>query len=373
MGACEPHDQPPAGACIPSVEPYATLGSIDGEGLFTSVALSVSALSDGRFLVYDWNETATTGGSLKAFDSDGSFIGLIGGRGQGPGEFVRPHPAVLTHGGERLAVFDRALARLTYLSPDGAEVISTHPLPPFTSIAYVAVLPDDRFVATGRLFSDPRALGQPLHLLDAQGSLVRSFGADPPIQGDLDSRDFQRRTTLSKDGTILGAMLTEYRVERWDTAGTKAARDIVREVDWFTPQDELRPYGRSRSEPPNPRLQTIWEDDEGRVWVFSQVPADDWWERASPREHVSGETRYYARERPAVLFDTHIDVWDPSFSEVIYEGRVPMGLWGAYHGLIMRSTTDDDGLVPQIDVMQLILQCPDESDGGRSHDAEAEG
>jgi hypothetical protein len=77
-----------------SIEPMLEIGVVEGDPRFQFARiLGVSGLSDGRIVVLD-------GGSaeLRFFDAAGTYLGRVGGPGQGPGEFSRPAELLRTDG-----------------------------------------------------------------------------------------------------------------------------------------------------------------------------------------------------------------------------------------------------------------------------------
>lgn len=104
-----------------SEEPLLQLGSIDGDstGLFGGAlnqGKKTVRQSDGGIVVLDRQ-------GIRYFSSTGEHLRTVGGIGEGPGEYLVPDGFILLPA-DTLAIFDRALRRLTTLDPEG-RVVST--------------------------------------------------------------------------------------------------------------------------------------------------------------------------------------------------------------------------------------------------------
>jgi hypothetical protein len=102
----------PIGWEVDSV-PDVVIGAQDSPSDFLYRVQGVKGRSDGGFLVID-------GGSreLRFFDPHGSFIRKVGGKGEGPGEFLDP-VLVPSPGTDSLLLFDKGLPRFQVFSSDG--------------------------------------------------------------------------------------------------------------------------------------------------------------------------------------------------------------------------------------------------------------
>ena len=99
------------------LEKVLEIGNEDGpEGSFLNMTIDMAVDSSGHIYLCDWKEHV-----VRKFAADGSFCGLIGGRGEGPGEFVKPTSvAVLSN--SRLCVVSGpspAFRRLSFYELDG--------------------------------------------------------------------------------------------------------------------------------------------------------------------------------------------------------------------------------------------------------------
>lgn len=121
---------------------------------------------DGTFLLAEPME-----GQVNVYGNDGRLRRVMGGRGQGPGEFMLPLRAHRTLDGG-IVVADLQLARLTFfpVSGEDPEIVMS----PITTVQGALDLGEDRYLLTGMLQSE----GAPtlLHIWDRRaGDLERSF------------------------------------------------------------------------------------------------------------------------------------------------------------------------------------------------------
>ena len=98
-----------------SSAPDVRIGAVDGppEYQLTRVAFA-GRLSDGRIVMVDDGSS-----ELRWFGPDGDFQSRAGGRGEGPGEFLRVVSAVVTPQ-DSIVLYDFRNQRLTWYGPDGA-------------------------------------------------------------------------------------------------------------------------------------------------------------------------------------------------------------------------------------------------------------
>lgn len=106
-----------------SPEPVARLGLVEGElpYVFSDVA-HAARLSGGELALFDYGS-----GEVRFFDRGGEFIKAVGGRGEGPGEFMA-FTRVLRMDSDRMAVFDQntAFPRITLVDrDDGVDLLHT--------------------------------------------------------------------------------------------------------------------------------------------------------------------------------------------------------------------------------------------------------
>ena len=100
-----------------SVEPAVSIGSADGAPEYQLFRVTQGLrMPDGAIVVAD-NGSAT----IRFFDPSGIFIRLVGGRGEGPGEYQQIG-LLGRYGADSLVVWDGALRRMTVLDAQGSYV-----------------------------------------------------------------------------------------------------------------------------------------------------------------------------------------------------------------------------------------------------------
>lgn len=141
------------------------LGSMDGAhdafGRIMDVALSRS----GRILVADDQNHRVV-----VFGPDGRYVGAVGRRGQGPGEFQSPWQ-VAADPQDSIFVWDVSLARISVFDP-GLKFVRSFRVPPQWVVNDVRFLPDGRLL----LAAYGREERGALHIVDRLERLAHTFG-----------------------------------------------------------------------------------------------------------------------------------------------------------------------------------------------------
>jgi len=290
------------------VEADLHLGSADAEGeaVFGEIR-GIDVDHEGRILVLDHQAS-----ELKAFDSDGRFIELIAGSGEGPHEISAAN-GIRVDAENSIWINDHGRARLTRLMPDGEVETYQRFIPGYGYLWEGGVTRD------GRIWSDwshsdrpPAPPSTGVHHTDSR-LYYKSF--DPASEtydsvfvgtatyhaialrgergGSVRQVPFssQRLHVLDPAGFIWTAISDQYLLTKLDTSGdtvlvvqaeadapliTQAERDeaiesvevVVRRIgvrvdlNW----DELLPERK-------PLLEQLIVDDEGNLWV-ERVTAD---------------------------------------------------------------------------------------------------
>jgi hypothetical protein len=272
---------------------------------------------------------------VHVYGPDGSFSGQqIGGRGEGPGEFQALTYMHLQEG--VLRTFDAFLLRRTDFDLRTGEVLRTVSLP----LHWQSLVLEEGVTVLSGSVATRDAAGHPLHVYDADGVWLRSFGFDEPVlRPDLRSR-LHRQLAASGASTFWAAWMNAYRIEEWDTEG-RLVRVLVGDRSWFEPW-EVRPGPRSRDIPPSPSVRDISVDSEGLLWVLFTVPAANWADALSDEVDVDGSALLLPG-RP--YRESILEVIDPLAGHVLARRRIPAGgLSFAGPGTLVSSWIDADGL-----------------------------
>jgi len=279
----------------------------------------VAILSTGAVLVED-NQTT----ELHLFDSEGSHVRLVGGRGDGPGEF-RDIGALTPVRGDTVWAYDSRHRRFSALQADGTLVreltLRQQLAGPLTFILRAWPLAEGQFVVQSRSMvdarpGDPSKVQQDVHVLtvnasgDAVGTSVRLPG---------------RVSMLTRFGIVSGFFTTEPMVAAWDhtvvwtsgleyelvlaTASLMPTR-IIRWAGWAEPvtdslvaatrdtfEQSLAEMRGSRPERADaiveaifapevvgarlPALRSVLLDDYGRIWISRFDVMDGPWHEVS--------------------------------------------------------------------------------------------
>ena len=234
------------------------VGEDDERRLYLTEALARD--SRGRLLA--WIPQSETGGAV--FEADGGFLGSFGAAGApGPGSGAIV-AALVVGPGDTIHVFDRTSLLRHDFSP-GLEFLGATPLPGAPGFNKGAArLHGGDWVINANI-ETPERVGWPLHLLDDEGGIVRSFGSLQPMYRSDFVGSVDRTMAAVGEDLIWTAHLTEYRLELWDTSNT-LRRALVRDLPWFPKWYRDNPIGLDV--PRKPILRDIWIDRDARLWTL---------------------------------------------------------------------------------------------------------
>jgi hypothetical protein len=216
------------------------------------------------------------------------------------------------------------------------------------------VLEGGGIVVTGIGHSD-EAAGLPLHLYSPQGEFVRSFGAEPAIVGNWDDPfvQFHRSIASSADGGLWSGHYIRYIVEKWDSAGRLEQR-FNWSTSWF-PDDQTPVFApQSPDDTPSTVLRGLREDERGRLWILTNIPAPNWFEQLDVRTEATGKQVYRVPSPPSKLWWSRIEVRDARSGELVARVDHPIAIRGILDSGVAWSDDLVDG-VPQIRLWTLVL------------------
>ena len=141
------------------------LGSLDGEHDAFGRVMDATLDRAGRILVAD-----DLSHQVVVFGRDGRYVGTLGRRGRGPGEFESPW-RVAADANDSIFVWDMAQARISVFGR-GLRFARSFAVPPHWAIGSLRFLPD------GRLLVAAYGRGErgTLHVLRRTGERERTFG-----------------------------------------------------------------------------------------------------------------------------------------------------------------------------------------------------
>ena len=299
---------PQCATCSISVTKVVTLGATNTP--FSLHRLSKVAVdSKGNYIV----APTYNAGEIALFDRAGRYQRSFGRAGQGPGEFGTHIGALRVGAGDTVHVFHEN--RHTVLRPGLSGLVLSRQIA--SEARYPVGLSNGRwaFHAVAGGGSAPRLL----HVLEKDGSIVRSFEDQRPRRGSDPFYANTRIVGAAGGDRIWSARFNEYRLERWTLEGTQ---DLVvdRRVPWFTAWPNPEP-GEPLQSAPKPRITDVREDRSGILWVLTLVASADWKAQPSSNGLVAGTD-------PKGLYDTVIEAIDIRAQRVIAEVRLPDAAYG---------------------------------------------
>lgn len=214
-------DAPPAS--VLRLREVLRLGSLDGRHDAFGRVMDVALDGRGRILVADDRNH-----HVVVFDADGRYVGTLGRRGGGPGEFESPWKLAVD-ARDSVFVWDMTHARISVFGPDLMFARSFRVVPR-GAVGSLGFLPD------GRLLLAAYATGEAgtLHLMDREGRVLRSFGpgfSGPDLAG-FDGSLLGGTAAMLDDGF---AYATRSPYELWFFAPDgRPRRRCVGQPEWTT-------------------------------------------------------------------------------------------------------------------------------------------
>jgi hypothetical protein len=187
----------------------------------------VSALAtDDALIVVDQD-----GPNLKVFDrAEGSLRGVVGGPGDGPGEFRRPLAIVPLDSG-RYAIFDQGKRVLSIRDARGVAIGETAPLKGFFN-GVVALPRERRVLLSGTLFG-PASEESELHEFDYSGRRLASYAERERAASGWEAKFGAVFAAQIGRSTVIGT-LSSNRLRVYDRR-THTARWMDVAPDWYHP------------------------------------------------------------------------------------------------------------------------------------------
>lgn len=340
LAACE------GATCVLEFTHLYRLGSFDGDDAFEGMPRSVAGLESGEVVI---GVPSTT---PYRFSGAGDYLGRVGRRGEGPGEFMSVS-VVASGPADSLTVIDARLKRLTVVGPGPAFVVGRTDRIPLLDIGLDAVvLVDGRLAVNGQTGGTRGGF-----------SVVLMGGVDPleldpypAWSGEGEPFDFGRLLAASGGGGLWSADHLEYVIRRWSPNGV-LVDSIRRAPNWFEGRSEYAWGFRN----PGSRIQALWEDDQGRLWVIVWRARDTWEEawRALPEERIIlGEVQARDRPRAIELFSTVVEILDAETGELLHSQPWPgLVLAGLPENRVAVLTEDLLG-VPYVDIWDYKWMSP---------------
>ena len=331
-------------SCEIQLEYLTTLGDDgDGPGAIPSYPTSIAQDSKGRYFV-----TAPYTGEERpyVFNAAGAFQSRLGGIGEGPREFQQAD--YLSVSKDSVLVYDGPQARIAVYSPDLRYVRSLPGIPPlYRWIEF----PDGTLLANRTDYRSP-----PLVHLGRSGELVTEFGA---AYEEFDRSAWLRPVRYiapSSSGGVWSVQLAfSFVIREWDRGGN-LIRTVEPETEWFQEHDV--PRNPSPDETPQSRINGIWEDDRGLLWIVGTAASTNWSDGLGQPRRIEGQDVHEVVD-PDLVYDTVIEVLDPDAEEpVLYHRRLEEGLmWPVQPGVLAVAEETELGFY-RIKLFQADLLLP---------------
>ncbi len=327
----------PAGDCQIELEHITRITDADDPGILPEYVIWLQETEAGTFVSASLDLT-----HIVEFGPDGRLARVIGRAGEGPGEFGRLR-TLIPGPGDTLFAPDMGQGRITMFGPDRA-LAGTLPMP-FLSPALV--LPDGSFLVA-RQIRRSETIGYPMHVVDREGRVVRSFGTDEPqYRPDL-NHILTRKVALGQDGTVWAMAPARYLLERWDPSTGEQLQSTRIRSEWF--RESIEPYTDETVRPP-PLVEGLWEDEDGLVWTIVQDADVDWEPPPRANEHRPLDRHEWER-----LHDWVVEVVDPGSGRVLATRRFRETLWYRPPSRILVSPVDTVLTIVAYDVWKPTLQ-----------------
>ena len=326
-------------ACTIELTEHARLGREEGEGAIEFLGgHSFSAIdSEGRIYLRGHFST-----EVKVYEKDGEFRQTIGREGEGPGEF-RGVMGIVVGLGDSLFVLDRFNMRLSVFDP-GHRFARSAPLEVLPQgVDPVAVPWNPGFFFVTSHMRTAALIGWPVHEIDAQGHIVRSFGSATGEFSPSEPYSEMRVVADAGEGNLWVGRLAHYWIQLQSPGTREPLEDLRREPTWFPKPslDELRAGDHGAGRPP-PMLADILEDD-GLLWVLTW-PTDPDWSEAGP--DLEDEHLRYDSMIEVIDLETKRVVVRRRFEE-LYDHFLGPGLIGGPYL--------DGGYIPVFRVMNMAI------------------
>jgi hypothetical protein len=245
---------------------------------------------------------------------------------------------------DSLLVFDSGQFRVAVYGPD-LEVARTFHLPGRAEDA-VAVRP-----AIYAINSDVRTadrIGLPLHLINSDGRILRSFGSDGTFRPDLPLGGVTRRLAAGSPGRFWVAHRQQFVLEEWTESGNLVAR-IVRDAPWF------EPYARRaiQRDHVDPIVMGISALGNGNALVIVSVAGRDWVE-VLPEPFMRNGRPVYPVELGSGGYETVLEEIDQNAGTVVRAEQVSQEFFGAVDSDRLYAYRLQSPGIPRVEVWRII-------------------
>lgn len=297
---------------------------------------------DGPLVGYTWI-LATTGETtyirplfapyqIGVFERSGNER-LLGGEGEGPGEFRHIKAMVPLENGS-LYVLDVRNRRLSHIDPDGG-VLGTTTIPILAEDNGLHILPDSTVLIAGRQ-PTREFYGYPFFRIGRDGRVLATFSGPSPMPGGGEGYR-PVATAVDMRGGIWSTPLDRVRLTEWSIEGD-SVRTIAGERPWLEQVSAPRspPAGPEVDEsmlglPPQSRIVGLSPVGRAGHLLLLGHTADPDWEEAEPPSKSGRWADYY---------DSVLEVWDVESGEMVCTERFDEYFVRAVSGFVFGFSQD---------------------------------
>lgn len=282
--------------------------------------------------------TTLRANQVVGFDTKGRLT-LLGPTDKKPRVFVTIVPT--TSGTPRAYAYDLLSRSLITLEQDGTFK-DARPFPGFPSF----MLADGNFIVAQQIRS-PELAGYPVHVVDVQGNVLRSFGTDvPEYRADIELVT-TRLATPGSNATIWTVAPGRYLFEQWNPATGARIRRVPVQGASFVDSVRGNPDPMTR---PTDVIEAVWEKDR-TLWALIRVADAKWTAPSKPPGESAIVPADYDRR-----YDWLLEAVDPASGNILARERFDRAMWGRSSASALLASLIDGGKSPGIDVWRFVLR-----------------
>lgn len=239
--------------CVIHFNKIVTLGA-RADSLLPSAISWIAADSHGRYFA-----TSADGYRILVYGGSGSLQQVLGGRGQGPGEFESRNPQIAIGQGD--SIFALSGRTVKVFSPDLAWQRSFSVPANFL----LKMMTDNRVFMVGLIGRDSTSF--PFHTMRA-GESPTSFGPTR-VARTCANCDLYSAGVSSDRRTVWTSTPGHHDLMQWDASGKLLSWFQLTHSPWFRPWDPAlpRPSGLYVT-----RINDISQDQRGIIWMHGLTP-----------------------------------------------------------------------------------------------------
>lgn len=325
---------------------YATLGDSVGAGRLGANVRTIARDKLGRY----WLAVYRKGSPVYLFEPAGRFLKHVDLGRREPDDSI--HVPVAVHRGptDSMYVLFGASFRMSVFSPRG-DIVRSYPMK-VDGVSDLVVSPTgDALVAANT--PTPDEAGIPLHFFNNGGRHIRSMGAEwAAYRGEYPILLDRRVTWADRPDRFWVAHVAKYVLEQRDPQGKKLV-ELRRPAGWFEGTSlGVRP---SESQAPSTQITSLRRDAKGRLWIAALTPDRQWRQALRKGSTLPGGKENWNVSSFDRLFDTVIEVIDPSQGRLIASTRVDQCVPFLLDDASVASFGSLRGSVPVVHVWRIQL------------------